>query len=180
DYLLFAGRLSPEKGPCRAIRVAKGSGRRLILAGMIEPQYQDYFDHEIKPHLDGRDIEYAGLLSQDELSPLYRKAAGLLFLINWCEPFGLVAVEAQASGTPIIATRYGALPEIIRHEETGFVVDSMEEAIARVGDLSAIQPKACRRNAVERFTTDVMGRGYLKAYEAAIEGAAVGRSVTSG
>ena len=113
DYLLFAGRLSPEKGPDVSIEVARRAGRRLLIAGMIEPQYEQYFNEKVKPHIDGRNVEYLGLLSQRELAPVYRKAAGVLFTISWCEPFGLVAVEAQASGTPIIATRFGALPEII-------------------------------------------------------------------
>lgn len=170
DYLLFAGRLSPEKGPCRAIEVAHRAGRRLLLAGMIEPQYQDYFDSRIKPHLDGKNVAYVGLLSQNELAPLYRKAAGVLFLINWCEPFGLVAVEAQASGTPIIASRYGALPELIVEGRTGFIVDDLDAAVERVSRLPEIVPEACRRNAAERFTIECMGRGYLAAYQRALTG----------
>jgi glycosyltransferase involved in cell wall biosynthesis len=165
DYLLFAGRLSPEKGPDVAIEIAKKSGRRLILAGLIEGQYQDYFDAKVKPHIDGRQVEYRGLLSQKELSPLYQRAAGVLFPINWCEPFGLVAVEAQASGTPLIATRFGALPEIIVEGETGFVVDSVDEAVRAVGNLSRIQPQACRDNVASRFTVEAMAKGYGDVYE---------------
>lgn len=168
DYLLFAGRLAPEKGPAEAIQVARKCGRRLILAGMIEPQHQDYYDTQVKPHLDGKSVEYVGLLSQKELAPLYRKAAAVLFLINWCEPFGLVAVEAQASGTPIIATRFGALPEIIREGETGFVIDSVEDAVGATERLGALEPATCRRNAETRFSDAAMARGYVAAYESAI------------
>ena len=132
DYLLFAGRLSPEKGPDVAIEIARRTGRRLLVAGLIEPQYQEFFDAKVKPHIDGNQVEYLGLLSQRDLAPVYRKAAGVLFPINWCEPFGLVAVEAQASGTPLIATRFGALPEIIVEGETGFVVDTIDEAVHAV------------------------------------------------
>ncbi|MFQ5413468.1 MAG: glycosyltransferase family 4 protein [Phycisphaerae bacterium] len=166
DYLLFAGRLSPEKGPDKAIDVARRAGRRLLIAGMIEPQYQVFFDAMVKPHIDGRSVEYLGLLSQQALAPYYRKAAGLLFLINWCEPFGLVAVEAQASGTPLIATRFGALPEIIIDGETGYVVDSIDAAVAAVDRLSAIEPAACRRNVETRFTDAVMAAGYAAVYDA--------------
>ncbi len=164
DYLLFAGRLSPEKGPDVSIEVAKRTGRRLVMAGMIEPQYKDFFNAKIKPHIDGKNVEYLGLLSQKELAPIYRKAAGVLFTINWCEPFGLVAVEAQASGTPIIATRFGALPEIIVEGETGFVVDSVDQAVAAVAKLDTIEPQACRQNVERRFTDESMARGYARVY----------------
>lgn len=165
DYLLFAGRLSPEKGPETAIAIARRAGRRLVMAGLIEGQYQDFFDTEIKPHIDGKQVEYVGLLSQAELAPLYRKAAALLFPIRWCEPFGLVAVEAQASGTPLIATRFGALPEIIVEGETGFVVDSVEQAAQAVGKVETISPAACRANAEKRFSATAMAQGYAAVYE---------------
>lgn len=164
DYLLFAGRLSPEKGPDVAIEIAKRSDRRLLMAGLIEPKYRDFYDAKVKPHIDGRRIEYLGLLSQKELAPVYRKAAGVLFPINWCEPFGLVAVEAQASGTALIATRYGALPEIIIEGETGFVVDSVDEAVAAVEKLGTISPQACLRNVETRFTAPAMAKGYAGVY----------------
>lgn len=172
DYLLFAGRLSPEKGAAEAVRVALEAGRRLIMAGMIEEQYQDYYNTSIKPFVDGRNIEYAGLLSQKDLAPLYQRAAAVLFLINWCEPFGMVAVEAQASGTPLIATRFGALPEIIREGVTGYVVDTLDEAVAAVGKLDRLSPAACRENAVTRFSAPVMARGYAAVYARLAESSA--------
>lgn len=164
DYLLFAGRLSPEKGPDAAIEIAKRSGRRLLIAGMIEPQYQDFYNQHIQPHLDGKAVEYLGLLSQAELAPIYRRAAGVLFPIKWCEPFGLVAVEAQASGTPLIATRFGALPEIIIEGETGFVVDSIDEAVRAVDKLHTLSPAACRANVESRFSAKVMAGAYEAVY----------------
>lgn len=169
DYLLFAGRLAPEKGTAEAVELARRSGRRLLIAGMVEPQHQEYFDQRIRPHLDGKQIEYLGLLSQAELAPVYRKAAAVLFLIHWAEPFGLVAVEAQASGTPLIATRRGALPEIIRDGETGFIVDSIENAIDAVERLPGMSPAACRRNVEERFTVGHMTDGYEAVYETLAE-----------
>ncbi|MHC5111764.1 MAG: glycosyltransferase family 4 protein [Planctomycetota bacterium] len=168
DYLLFAGRLSPEKGPDKAIKVARAAGRRLLLAGMVEGQHQDFFDTEVKPYVDGHNVEYLGLLSQAELAPVYRKAACVLFLINWCEPFGLVAVEAQASGTPLIATRVGALPEIIQEGKTGFVVDSLEEAVEAVERIDGLKPEDCRENAVTRFSAKAMAQGYSEVYGAAM------------
>ena len=107
------------------------------MAGLIEEQYQGFYDAKVKPHVDGRNVEYRGLLSQAELAPLYQRAAGVLFPISWCEPFGLVAVEAQASGTPIIATRYGALPEIIVEGQTGFVVDTVAMCTIMIVPLSS-------------------------------------------
>ena len=153
DYLLFAGRLSPEKGPAEAIEVARKSGRRLLIAGMIEHQYRDYYDARVRPHIDGHHVEYLGLLSQAELAPVYRKAAAVLFMINWCEPCSMVGIEAQASGTPLIGTRYGYLPEIIRNRETGFLVDTIDEAAAAVRrprqDQAGRLP-AQRRGAIQR------------------------------
>ncbi len=165
DYLFFAGRLAPEKGPAEAVQIALKTNRRLIIAGMIEPQHERYFNTRVKPFVDGKQIEYHGLLAQEELSPLYRKAAAVLFFINWHEPFGLVAVEAQASGTPIIATRFGALPEIIIEGKTGFLVDSIEEAAAAVNKLDSISPADCRKNAEERFSAQHMAKGYSNVYK---------------
>lgn len=164
EYLLFAGRLSPEKGPDLAIEIARRAGRRLLMAGMIEQQHQDFYDQKVKPHVDGKQVKYLGLLSQKELAPYYRKAAGVLFPINWCEPFGLVAVEAQASGTPLIATRFGALPEIIVEGKTGLVVDSIDEAVRAVDKLHTLSPAACRANVESRFSAAAMAKGYEAVY----------------
>lgn len=170
DYLLFAGRLAPEKGPAEAVRIARRAGRRLVLAGMIEPQHEEYFNREVKPHLDGKNRTYVGLLSQSELAPLYRKAAAVLFPINWCEPCSMVGIEAQASGTPLIGTRYGYLPEIIRDGETGFLADTVEEAARAVERLPELEPAACRRNVETRFSAPVMARGYEAVYRRLVEG----------
>ena len=92
------------------------------------------------------------------------------FLINWCEPFGLVAVEAQASGTPLIATRFGALPEIIREGETGFVVDSIKEAVLATEKLGSLSPAACRANVESRFSDQAMAKGYEAVYHGLVRG----------
>lgn len=164
DYLLFAGRLSPEKGPAEAIEVARRSGRRLLIAGMIEEQYQDYYDAKVKPYIDGKQVEYLGLLSQKDLAPIYRKAAAVLFMINWCEPCSMVGIETQASGTPLIGTRFGYLPEIIIDAETGFLVDSVDHAVEAVNKLDRLDPAACRKNVETRFSAPVMAKGYDAVY----------------
>lgn len=165
DYLFFAGRLAPEKGAAEAVEVARKSGRRLLIAGMIEPQHQEYYDTKVKPFIDGRNVEYLGLLPQKELAPLYRKAAAVLFMINWCEPCSMVGIEAQASGTPLIGTRFGYLPEIIRDGQTGFLVDTVDQAAEAVEKLPHLDPIACRHNIETRFAAPVMAKGYERVYQ---------------
>jgi glycosyltransferase involved in cell wall biosynthesis len=169
DYLLFAGRLAPEKGPAEAIEVARRSGRRLLLAGEVEEQYRGYFEERIRPHLEPGRIEYLGPQDRTELARLYRRAAAVLFLPAWREPFGLVAVEALASGTPVIATRIGALPEILQEGRTGFLVDSPEEAARAVEELGRIDPAACRSDVQRRFSAAAMAEGYERVYRRLIE-----------
>jgi len=170
SYLLFAGRLAPEKGAAEAITIARRSGMPLRIAGMIEPQYQDYFDQCVKPYIDDRNITYLGLLSQQELVPHYQRAAAVLFPICWCEPCGMVGIEAQACGTPIIGFDCGALPEVIRHGKTGFVVRDVDEAIAAVDRVKEIDARACRANVEERFSAEVMAHNYERVYRVLIEG----------
>lgn len=164
DYLLFAGRLSPEKGTAEAIEIALKAGMPLRLAGMIESQHQDYYDQRIKPHLDGRNITYLGLLSQRELAPHYQHARALICPTLWDEPFGLTCVEAQACGTPMIGSRRGAFPELIQSGETGFLFDTVDEAVEAVQHLDRINPNACRSNAETRFSAPVMAKGYEAVY----------------
>jgi glycosyltransferase involved in cell wall biosynthesis len=175
DYLLFAGRLAPEKGPAEAVEIARRSGRRLLIAGMIEPQHEDYFNERVKRYVDGKQIDYLGLLSQSELAPVYRKAAAVLFFINWCEPFGLVAVEAQASGTPLIATRFGALPEIVRDGNSGFLVDTVDDAVRATERVGGIEPVACRANVETRFSAAAMAKGYERVYASIVAAPSSGR-----
>lgn len=168
DYLLFAGRLSPEKGPAEAVEIARKASRPLRMAGMIEGEYQDYFDAKVKPFIDGKNVEYLGLLSQEDLALQYQRAAAVLFPISWCEPCSMVGIEAQGSGTPIIGTRFGYLPELIIDGETGFLVDTVDEAAAAVGRLDEIDPAACRHNVEQRFSAPVMAKGYADVYRSLV------------
>jgi glycosyltransferase involved in cell wall biosynthesis len=164
DFLLFAGRLSPEKGPDLAVQLAKMTGRRLLMAGMIEDQHKAFYDEKVAPLVDGKQIEYLGMLDQRELAKYYRKAAAVLFLISWCEPCSLVAIETQASGTPIIGTNWGCIPEIVEDGKTGFLVDTVEKAAQAVEKLTQIDPRECRARAERMFSAPVMAKGYVDVY----------------
>ncbi len=164
DYLLFAGRLSPEKGPAEAIAIARQADTPLRIAGMIEPQHRDYYEREVAPHVDGERVRYLGLLSQRDLAVEYHHAKAVLFPIHWCEPCSMVGIEAQACGTPIIGTRYGYLPELIRDGRTGFLADTIEQAAAAVARLDELDPAACRRNVQDRFSRQTMAAGYEEVY----------------
>ena len=161
DYLLFSGRFAPEKGAADAVQIALRAGMPLKLAGMIEPVYQDYYDDQIKPHLDGRNVEYVGLLTQKQLAPLYQKARAVLCPIHWAEPFGLVGVEALACGTPVLAARKGALPEIVEHGRTGFLFDSIDQAVEQMqpGDLMAKVRRIARPPKGEAYVRTESPRG---------------------
>ncbi len=168
DYLLFSGRFAPEKGAGDAVQIALRAGMALKMAGLIEPRYQEYYDQQIKPHVDGKNVEYVGLLSQEELVPLYQRARALLCPIHWAEPFGLVGVEAMACGTPMLGAAKGALPEIIEEGRTGFLFESIDQAVEQVGRVSDLAPADCRRSVEARFSASVMAAGYEAVYRGLI------------
>jgi glycosyltransferase involved in cell wall biosynthesis len=168
--LLFVGRMAPEKQPHAAIEVARKTGRGLILAGPIEEKHRDYFDEEVSPGIDGRDVVYLGPLDRAEVLALYSTGMALLMPLAWDEPFGLVVVEALAAGTPVIAWRRGAMPELIRDGVTGALVDDVDGAVAALEDTTWVDREACRRDAEARFSIEAMTRGYLSAYDLAVAG----------
>ena len=158
-YLLFLGRIHPDKGTHRAIEVARRTGVHLVIAGIV--QDEDYFASEVLPHVDGRLVEYVGPVGPDERNALLGGAAALLHLISFAEPFGLSVVEALATGTPVIATSIGSMPELLRHGTTGFLVDDVDEAVAAVAQVVEIDRAACRDEAVTRFDSRRMVQSYL-------------------
>jgi glycosyltransferase involved in cell wall biosynthesis len=166
DYLLWIGRFVAEKGPQRAIRVAKAVGRRLILGGVVQPRQERFFATEIEPHLDGEQITYVGEVGGARKQRLFADAYAFLMPIRWPEPFGMVMVEAMAAGTPVLAFPEGAAPEVVEDGVSGFLVADEDEMAARVPDAGRLEPLGVRRSA-ERFAPDRVAAGYEQVYRAA-------------
>lgn len=162
-YLLFFGRIHPDKGTKEAIEVAQKTGRKLIIAGLVHDQ--KYFDYEVKPHIDNQQISYVGNVDIEKGNILLGGASALLHLINFDEPFGLSVVEAMACGTPVIANNRGSMPELIVNNATGFLVNSIDEAISAVQKLPNLDRLHCRSHVEQHFTVDQMVDNYLKVYQ---------------
>ncbi len=169
DYLLFLGRMSPDKGAHRAIAVATETGLPLKLAGKKQdPKEVQYFKELVAPHLVG-DIEYLGEVTHGEKVELLQNARATLFPIEWEEPFGLVMIESMACGTPVIATRRGAVSEVIEHGRSGIIVDDYRQMGAALEQADALDPWELRRHVEEEFSPQRMVANYVAAYETAIE-----------
>jgi glycosyltransferase involved in cell wall biosynthesis len=171
DYLLWLGRMTEEKGPHRAIRVAKASGRPLVLAGVVQPGHERFFSREVEPHIDGQAIRYVGEVGGARKQRLFADAFAFLMPITWPEPFGMVMVESLAAGTPVLAFGHGAAPEIVEHGVNGFLVQDEDEMAAVVDRAGDLDPLVCRRTA-ERFSPDRVAMGYEMAYREVLAGAA--------
>ena len=159
DYLLYAGRIVPDKGVKEAVQVALQTGRRLIMIGQYTPVTQWYFDEHIKPHLNDR-ILYLGQIEKSQLAKYYQKAAALLMPIRWEEPFGLTMAESMSCGTPVIAFRRGSVPEIIEDGKTGFIVENTSEMIETIENISKIKRSDCRHHVERNFTIENMVNHY--------------------
>ncbi len=162
EYLLFFGRIHIDKGAGEAIEIAKKSGMKLIMAGII--QDSQYYEKNIRPFIDGRSVIYAGSAGPEKRDSLLGNAYALLHPINFNEPFGLSVVESMACGTPVIAFNKGSMPELISHGYNGFLVQTVDEAVAAVHDIPIIKRSACRRVVEERFTADRMAKDYIDVY----------------
>ncbi len=170
DYLLFLGRMSPDKGAHRAVAIAMETGTPLKIAGKRrEPKEREYFEQYVQPHL-GNGIEYLGEVTHGEKVELLQNARVTLFPIEWEEPFGLVMIESMACGTPVIATRRGAVPEVIEEgSRGGIVVDNYREMAAKLEEADELDPLECRAYVEDRFSGERMVADYMDAYRAAIE-----------
>ena len=164
SYLAFLGRISPEKRPDRAIRIARAAGIPLKIAAKVDKVDEDYFRNDILPLIDGPGVEFIGEINEQDKTEFLGEAAALLFPMDWPEPFGLVMIEAMACGTPVLAFRRGSIPEIVENGVTGRVVDSEEEAIAALPEILSYDRRAVRQRFEERFTAARMAEDYLETY----------------
>jgi len=169
-YLLFLGRFMPDKGAMRAIDAARLAGRRLVLAGKVDTADADHFTRDIEPAIDGNRVTYVGEADADTKRRLLAGADALLFPIEWDEPFGLVMIEALASGTPVIGFRQASVPEIVDDGLTGFVVDDVAAMASAIDRVAEIDRRICRREAERRFTVERMADDYLSRYATVREG----------
>ena len=164
DYLLWVGRMTPEKGPHRAIAAARAVDVPLVLAGVIQPGQQAFFDREIAPHVDGKRVCFVGEVGGVAKRSLFACARGLLMPIRWNEPFGMVMVEALACGTPVIAFPEGAAPELIIDGKTGFLVDDERAMSDAIGHLPRIAPQDCRAWVAQHCDVEVVAAAYERTY----------------
>jgi glycosyltransferase involved in cell wall biosynthesis len=168
DYLLFFGRIHPDKGAVEAIEVASHVGLPLVMAGII--QDQAYFDALIAPRLDGKLVRYIGPAGGEQRNTLLGGAYALLHLVNFEEPFGFSVVEAMACGTPVVASRRGSMAELIDDARTGFLVDDIDQAVLAVGRVTTLDRCIVRHSAVARFGRDRMVDAYLEVYQRVVNG----------
>ena len=162
EYLLFFGRIHPDKGTYEAIQVAQRAGKKLIIAGII--QDQAYFDTQVQPYIDGVMVEYLGPVGAVKRPGVLSGALALLHLINFDEPFGLSLLESMACGTPVIAFGRGSMPEIIRHGETGYIVENIDDAVDAVDAVRSIDRSDCRKDVELRFSHTRMATDYARVY----------------
>lgn len=172
DYLFHLGRMHSGKGVHLAIEIAKRAGRRLFLAGEVHSVDNDYWRELIEPNIDGDQIQFLGPKTDAEKIPLYQKAAGFLFPLQWEEPFGLIMIEAMACGTPVIAYSRGSVPEVVIDGKTGFVIKEtgdketdLEAMVQAVNNIGSIDPRECRRHVEDDFSIEREADNYLKLYQ---------------
>jgi glycosyltransferase involved in cell wall biosynthesis len=162
DYLLYFGRIHHDKGPLEAIEISKKANKRLIMAGII--QDENYWKEKVEPQLNEQ-IQYIGPAGPDKRNELLGNALALLHPINFAEPFGMSVAEAMLCGTPVIAFNKGSMPELIQHEKTGFLLDTVDEAVDAVGQLGSINRKDCFEWANSQFSKEKMAADYLGLYK---------------
>jgi glycosyltransferase involved in cell wall biosynthesis len=169
-YAAFLGRMSPEKRPDRAIRIAQRAGVPLRIAAKIEKSDAAYFEAEVHPLLSAPGVEFMGEIGEREKAAFLGDAAALLFPIDWPEPFGLAMIEAMSCGTPVIAYRCGSVPEIVDDGVSGWTVSSEDEAVERLASIGTLSRLACRRTFERRFSASRMARDYETVYREVLAG----------
>jgi glycosyltransferase involved in cell wall biosynthesis len=171
-YLAFLGRMSPEKGPHHAIAISQKTGIPLKMAGKVDPVDEEFFEREIRPNIDGHQIQFLGEANHIQKNELMGRAMATLFPITWREPFGLVMIESMAAGTPVVAMRLGSTPEVVAHGKTGYLCDTVEECVQAVKDISSIDRLACRDYVASHFSVTQMTNGYEAVYRKLVSGVA--------
>jgi glycosyltransferase involved in cell wall biosynthesis len=179
SYLAFLGRLTADKGPESAIRIARATGMQLVIAAKLPRGERRYFKERLEPQIDGTQIKFIGEVNDEAKQVFLAGAAALLFPIAWPEPFGLVMIEAMACGTPVIAFRSGSVPEIIDEGITGFVVDDEGQAVEALKRLRKLDRKRVREQFEKRFTAEQMATNYVSHYESLVNGQYADINVTS-
>jgi glycosyltransferase involved in cell wall biosynthesis len=164
NYLIFVGRISPEKGTHYAIQVAQKLGMPLIIAAKLDSVHRDYYRRKVKPHLS-ETIKWIGEVGEEERNQLFSRAYASLHPVVFPEPFGLVLIESGACGTPVVAFNQGAIPEVIQDGQTGFVVNTVDEMVEAVKKVNTIDRAFCRKYVLENFSAKRMVDEYLKVYE---------------
>ena len=165
DYLLWLSKVYPGKGPAEAIEVAKRAGEKLILSGNIPKEYGDYFEYRLKPMIDGKQIQFVGASNFEKKIELFKNAKAVLYPIKRPEPFGLVVIEAMACGTPVIAYKEGAMAELIKDGETGFLVSNQDEMIEALKKVHRIDRSICRAHVEKNFPLRRMVNRYERLYK---------------
>lgn len=168
-YLAFLGRMSPEKGAHLAIEIAQRSGWHLKMAGKIDAVDLEYFEKQIRPHIDGTQIEFLGEANHQQKSILMGGAVATLFPITWREPFGLVMIESMVTGTPVIAMSLGSAPEVIAHGVSGFLCHNVNECIDAIALAAQLDRRTCRDHVLINFTAKRMADGYESVYQKILE-----------
>jgi len=165
-YLAFLGRISPEKGPNRAIEIAARAAMPLKIAAKVDRVDQAYWEEIIRPMVDAhRNVEFIGEIGDQDKAKLLGDAAALLFPVDWPEPFGLVLIEAMACGTPVIAFRRGSVAEVLEDGTSGFIVDTIEDAVTAVRRIGSLDRAKIRADFEQHFTVERMARDYLDIYQ---------------
>ncbi len=164
NYLLWLSKITPQKGLAEAIDVAKKSGEKLIISGIVPKEDQDYFEYRIQPMIDGKQIQFVGAANFEKKIELFKNAKAFLYPIRRSEPFGLVVIESMACGTPVIAYKEGAMPELIKDGKTGFLVNSQEEMVNALKKVKNIKRIDCRRQAERKFGLGKMVNRYENLY----------------
>jgi glycosyltransferase involved in cell wall biosynthesis len=169
DYFAFLGRMSPEKGPVQAIEIAKKAGVNLIMAAKVDSVDLEYFKNNVEPLVDGVQIKFIGEVNHAEKVELLGNSKALIAPIQWEEPFGLFFTEAMICGVPVIAMRRGSVPEIVVDKKTGFICESIDDAVMGVKNIESINRLECHKHVKDNFSSEKMAKSYVKTYEIVLD-----------